>query len=206
MNVKAIGRGQGSRIGVMVAAGILAVGFGGAAVAATGGSTSVIKSCYATRTGALALLTSSHRTCGSGTKAISWNQVGQRGPAGPPGPAGVSKGFQYVNGGSTTWSFGGPLLVWNKPVPVTGTYYVNGVVNVALSAGDEAWCAINNSAPATTAANNTGAKVDMTIPITAVVTQNAGTNVTLDCSDVKENGSSQVAQFAFTGILVTTSS
>lgn len=57
-------------------------------------SSNVVHACYnnkATKAGSYSVtLQDSTTTCPNGTTAISWNQVGQTGPAGAPGPTGAA--------------------------------------------------------------------------------------------------------------------
>jgi Collagen triple helix repeat (20 copies) len=82
-------------LGVLIA--IASAVFAPRAGAAT--SNSVIRACYATRTGALRLLVGARR-CGRGERSIGWNIVGPAGTRGPTGPAGFEgvPGFPGTSG------------------------------------------------------------------------------------------------------------
>jgi hypothetical protein len=99
-------------------AAVAALGAGGWAVAA-GGSSGVIRACYAKRTGALRIAKSCHK----GEKAISWDKIGPPGPTGPAGSRGLTgergetgppgadgadgsaRAYAFVNGSVTQASF-----------------------------------------------------------------------------------------------------
>ncbi len=76
------------RPAALVAAGVVAGGFG-IAVAAIPGSNGTISACYDTSSGALRVKDrDAGETCSTGEKAIAWNETGPTGRRGPTGPAG----------------------------------------------------------------------------------------------------------------------
>jgi hypothetical protein len=174
------------------------VGTSGIALAATGAidAAKAIDGCYKTSTGALSLITSQHKTCGKGEKAISWNQSGPPGKQGPPG-AGSST---YSTGGQFADSLGSPKTVASLPLPA-GTYAYHADVNFANSSAsnDNVDCMLRDASGKMidSAAATVPASQDQVIPITSASSAGAGSAI-ITCSDSVNTTSARVNGAAFT--------
>ena len=110
---------------------------GGAAAAASVAAPSVkgttIHACENTKTGVLSVLRKAGAKCSKGTKPLSWNTTGPRGPAGARGPAGTTGLFGKNTNKAATGSGGqtcslGEVIITAGTTAAAGTLRADGQV------------------------------------------------------------------------------
>jgi hypothetical protein len=197
---------------VTVASAALAVlGVGGNALASSAAGhvkpavASQIKACYKT-SGSLPPLDhiATSKTCPSGDTSLTWNT---RGPQGLQGPAGVSVGTSGTSATSVVLDQGSTLapVLSASAVPDTGTYYVNASVMLVVAQGDTVTCIFGVNGSDVGAFTTVGPAANQTydtLPLSQMVSLNAGSVPTIYCTDYTSNAATSFYDGGITATLI----
>jgi len=178
---------------------IIGVGVGAiAATAAAGATDTTINGCYNVKTGALTVLTATHKKCGTGQKAISWNKTGPQGPAGPS-TSGYFTGGNFANG------LGAATTVASLALP-GGSFIYNTSVNFANATGssDNVTCSLKDGGgkPVDSVSTTVSASNNQAISLTGASAAAAGT-AKVSCQDSANSPNASVNGAAFTATQTT---
>jgi hypothetical protein len=212
------------------AAGLAVVATGGVALASDSPMvTGHIRACY--RTGSnpsqLKVLIGAGSHCPRGSRTLTWNITGPRGPAGqkgatgargaagpqgvagPQGPAGLSTGMTVTSIRRVTidQNFNNPVTVLTGlPAKISGTYYVNASLSIHAQNGDQVACFL---APGPVLSRVQLIDPPLTevasLSLTGAVTLAAGQSPSVKCQDTQEEADTQMLQGDLNAVLVSNS-
>jgi hypothetical protein len=195
----------------VTSAALTVLGIGTGALASNAPATGQIKACY--KTGAT-LPPLDHiattGTCPTGDSSLAWNKVGPQGPAGPTGPqgpAGISTGVSVSSATPVTLDQAQTLIpVLSTPAaPAAGTYYLNASIMLVVAQGDTVTCLASGANGTTGAFTTVGPVANQTyetLPLSQMVTLNAGGSATVSCADYTSNASTSFFDGGITATLI----
>ena len=190
----------------VTSAALTVLGIGSGALASNAPTTGQIKACY--KNGAT-LPPLDHiattGTCPTGDSSLVWNKVGPQGPAGAQGPAGISTGVSGTSATPVTLNQAQTLIpvLSTAAAPAAGTYYINASIMLVVAQGDTVTCIASGANGTTGAFTTVGPVANQTyetLPLSQMVTLNAGGSATVSCSDYTSNN---VTSFYDGGITAT---
>ena len=186
----------------VTSAALTVLGIGSGALASNAPTTGQIKACY--KTGAT-LPPLDHiattGTCPTGDSSLVWNKVG------PQGPAGISTGVSGTSAAPVTLNQAQTLIpvLSTAAAPTTGTYYINASIMLVVAQGDTVTCIASGANGNTGAFTTVGPVANQTyetLPLSQMVTLNAGGSATVSCSDYTSNASTSFYDGGITATLI----
>ena len=195
----------------VTSAALTVLGIGSGALASNAPTTGQIKACY--KNGAT-LPPLGHiattGTCPTGDSSLVWNKVGPQGPAGPKGPqgpAGISTGVSGTSATPVTLNKAQTLIpvLSTAAAPAAGTYYINASIMLVVAQGDTVTCIASGANGNTGAFTTVGPVANQTyetLPLSQMVTLNAGGSATVSCSDYTANATTSFYDGGITATLI----